>query len=292
MVVFAVPADRAADHDGADTEVPLTVMINPEIEPLTEDRELGWEACLSLPGLAGRVRRYTHIRYRYLTPDGESVTREAEDYHARVVQHECDHLDGVLYPMRMDDMSRFGFVEEINAAAERARRAEAASQAKAAARAEAAEPAESPDRVERPMTSRPTSSGDAADQPRGELLDALLSHVPFDGWTRRAVDRAAADIGRTPFDAHRAFPGGVAQIIDYHSARADRDMTQALAAVDMIPMRIRDRITLAVRTRLEQNTADREAIRRAVAYLALPFHAGLASRCLYRTVDAMWVRRR
>ena len=138
------------------------------------------------------------------------------------------------------------------------------------------------------MTSRPTSSGDAADQPRGELLDALLSHVPFDGWTRRAVDRAAADIGRTPFDAHRAFPGGVAQIIDYHSARADRDMTQALAAVDMIPMRIRDRITLAVRTRLEQNTADREAIRRAVAYLALPFHAGLASRCLYRTVDAMW----
>lgn len=148
VVVFAVPADRAADHDGADTEVPLTVMINPEIEPLTEDRELGWEACLSLPGLAGRVRRYTHIRYRYLTPDGESVTREAEDYHARVVQHECDHLDGVLYPMRMDDMSRFGFVEEINAAAERARRAEAASQAKAAARAEAAEPAESPDRVE------------------------------------------------------------------------------------------------------------------------------------------------
>ena len=142
VVVFAIPADRAADHDGADTEVPLTVMINPLIEPLTEDRDLGWEACLSLPGLAGQVQRYTRIRYRYLTPDGESETREADDYHARVVQHECDHLDGILYPMRIDDMSRFGFVEEMNAAAERARRAEAASRTEAASQAEAATPAD------------------------------------------------------------------------------------------------------------------------------------------------------
>ena len=138
------------------------------------------------------------------------------------------------------------------------------------------------------MTKRSKTNGDPIDTLRAELLGALLRHVPFDGWTKRAVDRAAADVGRTPFDAERAFPGGVAQIIDYHSARADAAMTQALAAVDLVPMRIRDRITLAVHTRLDQNTADREAIRRAVAYLALPGHAVLASRCLYRTVDAMW----
>ncbi len=139
-----------------------------------------------------------------------------------------------------------------------------------------------------PMPSRSSRSSDPIDGLRAELLDALLRHVPFDGWTMRAVQRAAQDIGRTPFDAERAFPGGVAQIIDYHSARADTNMVEALADTDLVPMRIRDRITLAVRTRLQQNTSDREAVRRTVAYLALPGHAALATRCLYRTVDAMW----
>ncbi|MDP6172939.1 MAG: peptide deformylase, partial [Rhodospirillales bacterium] len=89
-------------------------LINPEIEILTKDQLLGWEGCLSVPGLTGAVLRFTHIRYRGLTPTGETITREATDFHARVVQHECDHLDGMLYPMRMTDMSQFGFAEEIN----------------------------------------------------------------------------------------------------------------------------------------------------------------------------------
>ncbi len=142
VVVFAIPAERAANQEDADAEVPLTVMINPGIEALTEETALGWEACLSLPGLAGQVARATHIRYSYATPDGERVTRDARDFHARVVQHECDHLDGVLYPMRMDDMARFGFVEEMNTAAERARRAEADREAEAPNAPDAPEAAE------------------------------------------------------------------------------------------------------------------------------------------------------
>jgi peptide deformylase len=89
-------------------------MVNPVIEPLSEDEELGWEACLSVPGLMGAVPRYTNIRYSWTGLDGQPHSREAQGFHARVVQHECDHLDGVLYPMRMDDMSLFGFAEETN----------------------------------------------------------------------------------------------------------------------------------------------------------------------------------
>jgi len=79
-----------------------------------EDRELGVEGCLSLPGMAGQVPRHTHIRYTGLAPDGSEIVREAKGFHARVVQHEYDHLDGVLYPMRMEDLSTFGYVEELS----------------------------------------------------------------------------------------------------------------------------------------------------------------------------------
>lgn len=112
VVVFHVPVERAGDG-GQSAPTPLTVLINPEIEPLAGHMELGWEGCLSVPGLVGAVPRYTEIRYSGLTPDGERIERIAEGFHARVVQHECDHLDGILYPQRMTDMSLLMFQDEL-----------------------------------------------------------------------------------------------------------------------------------------------------------------------------------
>lgn len=117
IVMFFVSGARAAREEGEgnprDGNVPLTVLINPEIEPLGEDMALGWEACLSVPELAGEVPRYNAIRYRGLSLDGSTIEREAEGFHARVVQHECDHLDGILYPQRMTDLSRLIFSSEM-----------------------------------------------------------------------------------------------------------------------------------------------------------------------------------
>ncbi|MBI1907083.1 MAG: peptide deformylase [Rhodocyclales bacterium] len=93
--------------------VPRTVLVNPVLTPLTEATEDGWEGCLSVPGLRGVVPRYTRIHYRGFTPGGDPIDRTAEGFHARVVQHECDHLSGILYPMRMHDLSRFGFTEVL-----------------------------------------------------------------------------------------------------------------------------------------------------------------------------------
>jgi peptide deformylase len=115
LVIFHIPSSRA-DEDDQDGAQPLIVLVNPVIEALSPEQELGWEACLSLPGLTGEVPRYTHIRYRALDLQGRPVEREAKGFHARVIQHECDHLDGVLYPMRMEDMANFGFVEDIRRA--------------------------------------------------------------------------------------------------------------------------------------------------------------------------------
>lgn len=91
--------------------VPMTVMINPVITPLGDDEMLGWEGCLSVPGLRGEVPRYHRIRYTGFDPDGNSIDRIVEGFHARVVQHECDHLIGRLYPSRIRDFSRFGFTD-------------------------------------------------------------------------------------------------------------------------------------------------------------------------------------
>lgn len=117
VVIFHVPGARIAAEDGKDGEtppgIPLTALINPEIIPLGPETAEGIEACLSVPGLAGMVPRYRHIRYRGLAPDGSVIDREAIGFHARVVQHECDHLDGILYPMRMADMKTLSFVEEL-----------------------------------------------------------------------------------------------------------------------------------------------------------------------------------
>jgi peptide deformylase len=93
--------------------VPSTVLVNPEITPLTADEEDGWEGCLSVPGMRGLVPRVTRIRYRGFDPHGNPVDREAEGFHARVVRHECDHLDGILYPERIRDLRTFGFIEEL-----------------------------------------------------------------------------------------------------------------------------------------------------------------------------------
>ncbi|MBN4666016.1 peptide deformylase [Pandoraea nosoerga] len=92
-------------------EVPETVLINPVITPLTQDMEEGWEGCLSVPGLRGMVNRYSMLRYEGFDQYGRVIDRVAEGFHARVVQHECDHLIGKLYPMRITDFTKFGFTE-------------------------------------------------------------------------------------------------------------------------------------------------------------------------------------
>ena len=108
LILFLDGADRAEVQGRR----PLA-LINPEIEPLDETLEPGWEGCLSIPGLRGVVPRYARIGYRGLTLDGRAIEREAEGLHARVVQHEVDHLDGILYPMRMPDLRQLTFETEL-----------------------------------------------------------------------------------------------------------------------------------------------------------------------------------
>jgi len=134
VVMFEVGEARTTDVPD-DLPLPLQVLINPVVEPLGEELELGWEGCLSVPGMIGAVPRHVRVRYRGLTPEGETVDREASGFHARVVQHECDHLDGILYPMRITDLALFGFAEEMGRAL---KEAEAAKKAEEKAR-EAAE---------------------------------------------------------------------------------------------------------------------------------------------------------
>ena len=112
IVVFFVPESRTGGR-ADDRSEQLTTMINPEIEPIDQKKELDWEACLSVPDLMGAVPRYTRINYRWTNLDGTQSERVAGGFHARAVQHECDHLDGILYPMRMDELKLFGYSEEI-----------------------------------------------------------------------------------------------------------------------------------------------------------------------------------
>jgi peptide deformylase len=93
--------------------VPPTVLINPVLEPLSPVLEDGWEGCLSVPGLRGVVARYARLRYSGFDAQGQPFAREVDGFHARVVQHECDHLDGILYPMRVTDFSRFGYTDVL-----------------------------------------------------------------------------------------------------------------------------------------------------------------------------------
>ena len=110
VVIFGVRSNpRYPDVE----EVPDTVLINPVIQPIGSEIEDGWEGCLSVPGLRGVVPRYRRLRYQGFDERGERIDRTVEGFHARVVQHECDHLDGILYPMRIRDFSTFGFVDVL-----------------------------------------------------------------------------------------------------------------------------------------------------------------------------------
>lgn len=110
LVIFGF--ERSERYPEAEP-VPTTILINPVIEPIGEEMEEGWEGCLSVPGLRGVVPRLRRIRYRGFDPAGNPIAREAQGFHARVVQHECDHLSGMLYPMRVRDFSRFGFSDVL-----------------------------------------------------------------------------------------------------------------------------------------------------------------------------------
>jgi peptide deformylase len=111
LVIFGSDAPNPRYPDAP--LVPRTVLVNPVVTPLGEEEEEGWEGCLSVPGLRAVVPRYRRIRYAGFDAQGRPIAREAEGFHARVVQHECDHLVGKLYPMRVRDFSRFGFTEVL-----------------------------------------------------------------------------------------------------------------------------------------------------------------------------------
>ena len=134
LVILAISAQRlAAEGEEPQSGISLTAMINPVIEPLSDDKASDWESCLSLPDLAGLVPRFTKIKVTYKDLKGGVQEIQAKDFHARVIQHECDHLDGVLYLQRIEDLSQFGFSEELARArrAEESREAEAERQAAA-----------------------------------------------------------------------------------------------------------------------------------------------------------------
>ena len=128
----------------------------------------------------------------------------------------------------------------------------------------------------------------SGDDLREKLLDAALAHVPFDGWGETALLAGARDLGIDRGLALNAFPGGAMEMIEYHSRLADRRMVEAYEAADTAALKIREKVALAIRLRLSANQPHREAIRRALSVLALPIHAALAARLIYRTVDAIW----
>jgi len=110
VVIFGVEANpRYPEAE----PVPQTILINPVIEPIGNELEAGWEECLSVPGMRGLVPRHAEIRYTGVDEKGQVIDRTVDGFHARVVQHECDHLDGILYPQRIDDMRNFGYTDEL-----------------------------------------------------------------------------------------------------------------------------------------------------------------------------------
>ena len=110
VVIFEVTANPRYPQAEA---VPYTVLVNPELEPLGPETEAGWEGCLSVPGMRGLVPRYRRLRYRGFDVEGRPIDRVVDGFHARVVQHEVDHLDGILYPMRVTDLRDFGFEDAL-----------------------------------------------------------------------------------------------------------------------------------------------------------------------------------
>ncbi|MBN9508850.1 MAG: peptide deformylase [Alphaproteobacteria bacterium] len=115
LFVYRAPAERGTG-DAEDTPIETTVLFNPTVEPLGTEQRPRWEGCLSIPGLRAAVPRFWRIRYGGLDAEGKPVSRVASGFHAGLVQHENDHLDGILYPMRMTDFTQFGFIEELSRA--------------------------------------------------------------------------------------------------------------------------------------------------------------------------------
>ncbi len=110
VVIFGFEKNqRYPDAD----EVPFTVLLNPQLTPLSDEQEDGWEGCLSVPGMRGMVPRYANLRYQGVDQYGTAIDRTVSGFHARVVQHECDHLQGILYPMRIKDFRLFGFTDVL-----------------------------------------------------------------------------------------------------------------------------------------------------------------------------------
>ncbi len=110
VVIFGVQKNpRYPDAE----DVPFTILVNPKLTPIGEAVDAAWEGCLSVPGMRGLVPRFVKLRYQGFDENGRKIDRRVSDFHARVVQHECDHLDGILYPMRIRDMRDFGFTEEL-----------------------------------------------------------------------------------------------------------------------------------------------------------------------------------
>jgi len=129
VIIFKSPRERGEEEAAESDFSPLTALINPEFEPLDDELAVGWEGCLSIPGITGAVPRYSRIVYRGYAPNGEAIESEATNFHARVVQHEIDHLDGVLFPMRMEDLSLLTFNEELKNCMEHAMAQDKAAQA-------------------------------------------------------------------------------------------------------------------------------------------------------------------
>ncbi len=138
------------------------------------------------------------------------------------------------------------------------------------------------------MTQQSSDFDQTPDEMRDAILDAVLAHVAFDGWTEAAIKRAADDLGLSRGFIDLAFPGGPLELVEAFSNRADARLGLVLTAERLEPLKIRDRIALAVRTRIESNAAHREAARRALTFLALPQNAAKATTMLWRTADAIW----
>ncbi len=126
------------------------------------------------------------------------------------------------------------------------------------------------------------------EETRQKLLEAALEHAAFDGWSPLLLRRAAADAGLSPTEADNAFPRGAKELLEYFNSQIDQAMLDALEQEDLASLKVRERIALAVRTRLTLLTPHREAVRRGLSFLALPQNAGLGSRLVWRTADAMW----
>ncbi len=135
---------------------------------------------------------------------------------------------------------------------------------------------------------RTETEADPLQAEKDAMAEAVMGHAAFDGWTGIAMAAGARDLGKPAEEAERLFPGGPVEVIDWVDARATAGMEAALAATELTGMKIRDKIALAIRLRLEPLTAHREALRRAASVMALPFNAPRAAASLYRTVDAMW----